>query len=163
MVNKISKVYGYNEFIIEDWTTTFLTGGFHIDIVNKSIDFWVAHDVPGLIDRLKYKWDRWQINWNLDKFEKHIECTDGNIVFINMDTESLLLQLREILLHNSGESVNAVLKYVDKVRDEGKTVVVNQLAIRNDKLELNRDIRENIIDSAIESLKYNDLNHSRKV
>ncbi len=46
IVSDSKAVPSYSTLNVSDWTANFPTGGFHIDLGQKQLDFWMAEDCP---------------------------------------------------------------------------------------------------------------------
>ncbi|EGO62340.1 hypothetical protein [Acetonema longum] len=85
----------------------------------------------------------------MDQFERHTEKTDGRIIFQDTPTKKLLDQLKAMLLQEPGGPVDALLGFTNTMLKEERDVKINSFALRNDRLEIARDLRIEIIEDAM--------------
>lgn len=152
VVDMIDRTFGQKEIILSEWTTTFPQGGFHIDIPEQTLDYWLAAGVPGLLTRLRQKWQGWKVNWHRDCFESHIAQTQGKIVVQNRTWEETAETLRCILLKEIHyDPVDSILKFAGRF-SPGQTIQVNSYALSNPTCELENGTREEIFERALQGL-----------
>lgn len=96
MIAIIDKSHGYEEIIVPEWTSTFPLGGFHVDVAERTLDYWLADVAPGLLMKIKEKWCGWKVNWHMDCFESHIEKTKGRIILHDRSLSDMVDNLRDI-------------------------------------------------------------------
>lgn len=154
-LNEIKKSYAYKEIKLSDWTSDFPIGGFHIDIVDKSIDFWIAKECPGLLDKLKSKWNGWILNCSYDKFEIQIEYSNKKIEFNIPSMDDLLNRLKEMLLQDCQDPVDSYVHFSERMNQEGKKVEINPWALENKRVNVGMDSQKEILNDAIKRLKLN--------
>jgi hypothetical protein len=152
ILRKIDKSIAYNKFQLSDWTSDFPTGGFHINLIERTIDFWSAFDSAGLLNSLQNEWTGWKINWNQDKYEKQIMASKNSINLQMPSLDTLLDRIKKILLRDSKDPVTSLLKVVDRIKEEGKDVKINPWALENTALDMSRCTREKILDEVIKRI-----------
>jgi len=153
LVDIIDKSFGHKEITVQEWTAAFPIGGFHIDVAERTLDYWLADDAPGLLIRLKEKWHGWKVNWHIDCFESHTEKANGRIVFQKRSLEELVDNLRDILLKEDYYNpADGILKLAEQISNIGQSVEVSSCALSNPKGELEKKTREEILGSAIQAL-----------
>ncbi|NSB14524.1 hypothetical protein [Clostridium beijerinckii] len=146
-LNAINRSNGHKELKLLEWNTNFPVGGFHIDVVNRSVSFWTATDCPGLLYKLKPKWTGWKLNWAYDKFETQIEALNKKIDFYIPTEESLLNRLRSMLLQEYKNRIDLCLLFADRMAKGGKKVEVNPWLLESKTLNMDKNIKEHIFDS----------------
>ena len=141
---------GLPRLLLDEWTTGFPSGGFHIDLSAQRIEFWVARDAPDIGNRVARAWPGWETQWHCDHYEKQLERAEGLLRFPSPDRQALLDRCRESLLWEPTTSpVDAVRMFTERVREQGKEVQVNPWALRDDRLELSKAERIAILDEAM--------------
>lgn len=152
MVDLFDRSFGQKEITIPEWTSTFLQGGFHIDVVEKTLDYWLADDAPGLLVQLTKRWHGWKVNWHRDRFESHIEKTNGRIIFQHRTLEEMMALLKDILLKEDNYNLaNGIWEFAERI-SKGHTIQVNSYALSNPTCELERKTREEVFDSLIRAI-----------
>lgn len=136
---------------LDQWVKDgFPTGGFHIDLTSKRVDYWTAKDVPDVPRQVSEIWNGWNVTWHRDEFEFQLKTTAGRLRFPIHKRERLERQLREMLLRDCGRSpVETILELTEKDRKEGKDVQINLWALRHDRLELDHAERQRIVDISL--------------
>ncbi len=148
---------GLPRLALAEWTTEFPSGGFHIDISERRLEFWTASDAADLGNRAARAWPGWQTQWHHDHYETHLERTGACLSFPLPARDSLLSSCREMLLQESSTSGVATIKELtDRERALGKDVQVNSWALRDDRLELSKERRSSILNDAMSHLQHDD-------
>lgn len=130
----------------------FPTGGFHVDVPAKRVEYWAANDLPDTAWRVSQRWPSWKVTWHRDAFEWQLKATSGKLQFPMRSTEILQQQVKEMLLRDDGRSpVETILEITDKARQEGKDVQINPWALRDDRRELDAAERQRIVALALET------------
>jgi hypothetical protein len=138
---------------LSDWTTSFPTSGFHVDVAARSVRFWSARDEPGETNRVSARWPNWSVIWDRDRYEAQLDAAGGLLSFPERPAETLLNELVAILLYEPGKSpAETVLWLVEEERQAGKSVEVNPFALRDDRLDLSRETRAEILTRAVARL-----------
>jgi hypothetical protein len=136
-----------------EWTTSFPSGGFHLDLAARRVEYWIARDAPAIAQRVSGVWPGWETRWHLDHYELQLEHAEGLLRLPVPARQTLLDACRQSLLWEPTTSpVDTVRMLTERDREEGKDVQVNPWALRDDRLELPRAERIAILDKAIASL-----------
>jgi hypothetical protein len=144
---------GHGRLLLDEWTTQFPTGGFHLDLSAQRLDFWLARDAPDIVNRVGKAWAGWETHWHRDRFETQIDRTEGLLRFPLRGRQVLLDCCREMLLLEPGTSpISAVETFAAHEREKGKEVQVNTWAFRDDRLQLPREQRIAILEEALARL-----------
>ena len=141
---------GLPRLLLDESTTQFPTGGFHLDLAAHRLDFWLARDAPDIANRVARAWPEWQTHWHHDRYEVQLQRAGGLLRFPSQDPRVLLGHCRDILLAEPGasplSSINMLAKHE---REQGKDVQLNPWALRDDRLELSLEHRIAVLDDAI--------------
>jgi len=153
LTDNLHTVDGLPRLFLDEWTTEFPGGGFHLDLSVKRLDFWVARDAPDIGNRVARAWREWETHWHHDQYERQLERTGGNLRFPILDRQALLGRCRNLLLWERTTSPVDTIKWlVERDREQGKDVQVNPWALRDDRLEFSRTERIAILDKAVSLL-----------
>ena len=99
------------------------------------------------------RWPGWTVTWDRDRYETQLEATAGLLSFPERTDEALLAELTGILLVEVGRSpAETVLWFAEHERESGKSVEVNPLALRDDRLELSPDEKAAVLKRAVRRL-----------
>lgn len=144
---------GLPQLLLDEWTTAFPVGGFHIDLSARLLEFWMARDAPDIGNRVARAWPGWETQWHRDRYEKQLERVEQLVRFPLPDRQALLDRCRDSLLWEPTTSpVDAVRMLAERDREHGKDVRVNPWALRDDRLELSKAERIAILDKAVSRL-----------
>jgi hypothetical protein len=144
---------GLPRLLLDEWTTEFPRGGFHLDFSAQRLEFWVARDAPDVGNRVARAWPGWETHWHCDHYEMQLERAEGLLRFPSPDRQALLDRCRESLLREPTASmVDTVRRIAEGDREQGKNVEINPWALRDDRLELPRTERITILDKAMAEL-----------
>ncbi len=106
---------GLVEFDFAKENGDFPTGGFHLDLARKELEFWAATSQPSFVGRLTELWPGWRLINHQDCFEFQLERTRSAVRLRIPSRVSLLARLREILLWESKHSpVETVMSSLTK-------------------------------------------------
>ncbi|GIO08088.1 hypothetical protein J31TS6_41160 [Brevibacillus reuszeri] len=152
MIDKINKSYGYKTLSLSEWSQDFPVGGFHLDLKVRRLEFWHAYDLPNLSEQLSVKWSDWEVIDHYGNYELQCKRTDGRLLFQRVDQQQLLEKLKGLLLTESTNPLDTIAYIVKKETDEGRTVEISPYALRYNKYELPRNVREEILHYAIDHL-----------
>lgn len=152
MLNRIDKSYGYPSLSLEEWSKNFPVGGFHIDVEAKRLEFWHAEAISNLTRKLRTVWSGWEVVNQCSSYASQLKCTHGLLQFQDINQRQLLEHLIAMLLRESSNPVDAVASFLEKAEAAGKKVEVNPFALRNDRYELPRHVKEEILNEAIGKL-----------
>ena len=141
---------GEDTLLLDEWIKDgFPRGGFHIDLAEKTVDYWSAKDIPDIPNRIHAIWVGWNVTWHYDKYEHQLAATAGKLRFPHQSKELIQTHLRSILLGDYEKSpVDTILRVIDEY-PEGKDVKVNPSSLRYDQLELDLSKREKIFSLAL--------------
>jgi hypothetical protein len=143
-------VAGLDRLRVADWTASFPTSGFHLDIPARVVRFWDARDRPGVEGRVAARWPGWQVAWDRDRYEAQLDAAGGVLSFPGRTADALLAELTGLLLIEPGRSpAETVLWFAEHERAAGKAVEVNPLALRDDRVELSRDEKAGVLARAV--------------
>ncbi|GED67980.1 hypothetical protein BRE01_16820 [Brevibacillus reuszeri] len=154
MINKINKSYGYKNLSLGEWSYSFPVGGFHLDLKMRRLEFWHAYDLPNISEQLSEKWSDWEVFDHYSHYEIQCKQTDGRLQFQSVYQHQLLAKLRGILLKESSNPLDALAFLVKKEADAGRTVEINPNALRYDRFELPRIVKEELLDYALNQLSH---------
>ena len=153
LADNIRTTEGLRRLRLDEWTTEFPTGGFHVDLSGQRLEFWSARAEPDIPNRVATAWPGWKTLWLRDAFERQLERAEGSLRFPLLDRAALLDWCRKILLVETTKSpVDTVKMLVERDREQGKDVQVNSWALRHDRLELPTEERRAILDEAVSLL-----------
>jgi hypothetical protein len=152
LINKIDKSYGHKSISLDEWSKDFPVGGFHIDIMSKRLEFWHANDIPNISQELQSKWSDWEVIENYSNYETQYKSTNGLLKFQDISQPQLLEELKILLLKESSNPLDALEYFVKKEADAGRKVEISPHALRYDRYELPKNVREEILDYAINNL-----------
>ncbi|RJE87461.1 hypothetical protein D3P07_14080 [Paenibacillus sp. 1011MAR3C5] len=82
------------------------------------------------------------LNGRSNKFIRHLQFQDVNQL-------RLLEQIKALLLGKASNPIAAIERFIKKEAGAGKKVEVNPHALTYDRYELSKDVREEILESAI--------------
>jgi hypothetical protein len=150
LVDNLRPGDGLPQLLLDEWTTEFPSGGYHLDLPAQRLEFWVARDAPGIRNRVANAWPGWEIRWYHDQYEKQLDRADGLLRFPIPDRQTLLDRCREmVLLERITSPVDTVRMLADRDREQGKEVQVNPWALRDDRLDLSKEERMAILDEVM--------------
>ncbi|WP_337174586.1 hypothetical protein [Paludisphaera sp.] len=137
---------GLGRLALAEWTNTFPTGGFHLDLGAKRLFYWTAGDQPGVSTRLAARWPGWSVTWLRDRYEDQLAACGGALSFPVRTPSALFDELRSMLLHQRKVSpVETMLRLTERERAAGKTVEINSSALRDERVELAAETRAEIL------------------
>lgn len=136
-----------------EWTEEFPTGGFHIDLGERTVDFWMADDCPNGLAEVANAWDDWNVNWHKDRFESQVELAGNGLTFSQRSRSDLLSDLLKMLDRDS-KPVD-VLDLAQRLSEHegGGKVKVNPFAIRDDRVSVDAERRKTILAGCVAALK----------
>jgi hypothetical protein len=153
LADNLRTAEGLPRLHLDEWTSDFPSGGFHLDLSAQRLEFWVAPDAPDLGNRLARTWPGWETHWHADHYEMQLDRAEGVLRFPVPDRQALLERCRESLLREPTTSpVDTVRMLTQRDREKGKEVQVNPWALRDDRLELSRAERTTILEKALSIL-----------
>ncbi|RUT30494.1 hypothetical protein EJP77_11690 [Paenibacillus zeisoli] len=152
LINNIDKSFGYKSISLKEWSKDFPMGGFHIDITSNRLEYWHANDIPNISQELRSKWPDWDVIENYDNYESQYNSTNGLLEFQDISQHQLLRELKVLLLSEPSNPINAIECFIKKEADAGKKVEVNPHALKNDRYELPKNVKEEILEFAIDNL-----------
>ncbi len=92
------------------------SGGIHVDVGAKRIDYWLVGSVPGLVAMIAQRWPGWTCRWRQDDYEKHRALAGGSLRMNGPREGQCLEQLENLLVGDVG--VNPMLNLFDAVDQE---------------------------------------------
>jgi hypothetical protein len=150
LATDIRKVEGMRRLFLDEWRTRLPVGGFHLDLVTRGLDYWVAGRAADIENRVSRAWPGFETCWHRDRYEMQLERTEGLLRFAVPDHRTLLDRCREMLLQDRGTSpVGLVRKLVEDARKQHKDVHVQPVAFRDDRVELSKERRIAIVNAAM--------------
>lgn len=153
LVDNLHTPNGLPRLLLDEWTTAFPSGGFHLDLPAQRLEFWLARDAPDIGNRVAKAWPGWKTQWHHDRYEMQLECAEGLLRFPFQDRQTLLDSWRMSLLREAGTSpVDTIKMLAERDRAQGKDVQVNLWALRDDRLQLSNEERKAILDKAMSHL-----------
>ena len=66
---------------LAEWTGSFPTGGFHLDLRSCRLDYWTSGDQPGVPARVAARWPGWSVTWLRDQYEGQLAACGGSLSF----------------------------------------------------------------------------------
>ncbi|MCE5268252.1 MAG: hypothetical protein LLG00_10245 [Planctomycetaceae bacterium] len=136
-----------NEWLDETFSG-FPTGGVHIDVGSKTVDFWIADIATDVQHRISHRWPEWTVRWHRDAFERQLALTREAIRLPNRPERVLTKDVTEMLLmDDSGSRVDSVLDAAFTNLDgaTGAVVEINPWSLRDDRLEIPLETRRRIV------------------
>lgn len=145
-------VPSYSTLNVSDWTAYFPTGGFHIDLDEQQLDFWMAEDCPNGLTAVANMWSDWKVNWHKDYFESQVELTNSALTLNPRPQSELLSDLLKMLDQDS-KPVD-ILELAQRMSDHegGGKVEVNPFAIRDDRVTAEPERRKAILARCVAAL-----------
>jgi len=137
-----------------EWTSSFPTDGFHIDVARRTVGFWTGRDAPGAAARVAAAWPDWTVTWYRDRYEFQLAAVPA-LTFPAADENDTLSRLRDTLLVENGQSgPEMLLDTVQRLEGERFDVSgVNEYALRDARLSLPREERVRLVDAAIDAVR----------
>jgi hypothetical protein len=128
--------------------------GFHIDIDQRTIDFWTGRDAADAPARVATQWPDWSVTWHRDRYESQIAAVGPALRFPTPRNADLLQRLRTMLLIEDQRSgPELLLDFLQRPGvAESQDVQVNEYALRDARLSLPREHRVQVVDEAIEAM-----------
>lgn len=154
LIDAVRKEKGLDHFNLNEWTSTFPSSGFNIDLLRKSVEFWTASDQPGIESRMERCWPGWAVHWHRDRFEFQIERMGGLLRLPVEPRRQLEEKVRTILLvEEQGNPAERLIDFMEQQVTPGEEVELNPLLFQYDPLTLPLAERERIIREAIATLR----------
>jgi hypothetical protein len=153
LVDNLRPADGLPRLLLGEWTTEFPSGGFHLDLPARRLEFWVADDAPDIQNRISSLWSGWETRWHHDQYERQLDMAQGLLQLPIIDRQALLDRCRAMLLWDRSTSpVDTIRMLADHDRAQGKDVEVNPWALRDDRHELSKEDRIAILDQVMSLL-----------
>ena len=144
---------GVAEFLmneLDEGRESFPTGGFHIDVPARTVDFWTARSRASVASEVAELWPDWSVRWHRDSFEVQVDCASGRLRFPPRSPNLLKRQLAEMLLCDfASNGPRTVMEMANHDCHPGATVEINPLALRDDRLEIPMNVRRKIVESVV--------------
>jgi hypothetical protein len=145
LVPQFRELGGFPQLDLNEWSREFPRGGLHIDLSDRTLDYWIAEDSPDIQNRVAAAWQGWRTEWHHDQYEMQLERTAGNLQFPAQDQGALLHRCREMLLVERGAvDITEVAKLLVK-GGVATDVQMNASALRDDRLHVPRERRLSIL------------------
>lgn len=145
---------------VSEWTKEFPVGGFHIDVNQRQLAFWMAEDGPNALADIANAWSGWQVCWHTDRFESHIELTNSALSLPERPQAELLSSLLTMLDQDSRPVDVLELARRLSEYEGGGEVQVNPFAIRDDRISVASERRKVVLARCVSALR--DDQHSGK-
>lgn len=144
-----NSVQSFATLNVADWTKEFPTGGFHIDLKQRQLDFWMAEDCPNGLAEVAKMWHGWNVNWHKDCFESQVELTDSSLTLNQRPQSELISDLLQMLDQDSKpvdilDLAQRLSKHLSK-HEGGGNIEVNPFAIRDDRISVDAEHRKAIL------------------
>ncbi len=132
-----------------EWKCSFPNSGFHIDVPERAVEFWEAHDVPGAPELIASRWPDWRVVWLRDAYETQLERTGELLRFPARLPEELVENLRAVLLRKAAP--NHPLSVVAELDREkgGSHIEVSSSALHHAPQDVPLETREAILNEAL--------------
>ena len=145
---------GLEEFHMSKWSRGFPLGGFHVDTLRRTVEFWTGREAPDAPRRVAQRWPGWDVTWYRDRFEFQLDRSGGALSFSAEPQDVLIERLRQILLRERTTSgVDAMLEFEAAMRKEGHTVTnINPYSLRDAQLVLPIATKREIFEQALREL-----------
>ena len=127
-----------------EWSENFPTGGFHIDIPAKTLDFWKADDCPNLYSEAAGIWHGCKVTWHRDSYESQQTLTGGALTFTEPPPATLAERLTTMLMHET-KAVDVLEMVQHLTAHTGEQATVNPYALRDDRLPIDERDRRIIL------------------
>ncbi|MDF1742288.1 MAG: hypothetical protein P1V19_01245 [Gimesia sp.] len=147
-----NSVQSFATLNVSEWTTDFPTGGFHLNLNQRQLDFWMAEDCPNALVDVANTWKDWNVNWHKDCFESQVEFTELALTLNQRPQSELLSDLLKMLDQDS-KPVD-ILELAQRLSDRegGGKVEVNPFAIRDDRISVDAERRKAILARCVAAL-----------
>ena len=141
-----------------DWEhETSQDDGFHIDLQEKTIDFWNTAPTRSadILRRVQSCWPGWVCRWHGDRFESQLELAGGSLRIELPNRSVLLARLREILLRpddpNRPSGAEAILSTARAITGQTDMTItaINPLALFDARLSIPLETRTKLFDAAV--------------
>ncbi|AUB42852.1 hypothetical protein COO91_09001 [Nostoc flagelliforme CCNUN1] len=154
----IREYQGLDDLIIADGDP-FPRGGFHLDIMARTLEFWVAPSIPDIKNRVRRKWQGWSVQSHRDRFEFQAERTSGRLRFPTGFERDLKTEIETMLLGEMAISeAELILQMVQARLEEGQKVKVNPWIMADVCLDVDLMQRQEILNRAFEALSQKQKN-----
>jgi len=129
----------------------FIQDGFHIDVDQKKLDFWIASDSPDLINQVSKVWNGWDVTWHLDRFESQSELCGGLLKMTPEPQDNLVTKLVKMLDRNS-KPVDA-LGIAKRISEQGgQDIQINPAVILDERVSFDVNKRMQVLAECIAKL-----------
>ncbi len=150
LAENLSRAPGLPLLRLDEWTQNLPGGGFHIDIAGRRLDFWMAEDAPGFVQRVAGAWPGWETHWHQDRYERQLERTEGSLRFPIRDRQALLDSCRAMLLWEpAGSPVDTLQMLANREHQQGNEVQIHPWALCDDRPVLSREERIAILEATL--------------
>lgn len=149
MVKNIRRSYGRSDLNIEDETPNFPTGGFHIDVIERTVELWHASPHSDLASKLEARWEGWSLTDCCDDYERQAESCDGKLALPVQSWETYIQALSKMLLREYADPLRSLSGMIERLSQSGKEVEVSPWAFAHANSEIPLDVRRDILSRAI--------------
>lgn len=106
------------------------TGGFHIDVAARQVDYWRAGDDPYGGELIAAPWPGWRVEWHLDSYEFQVDRLRGRLVWPAVEPHVLLDRATQILMGDFEQQGPAgILELQREAEAKGESIEINPLAL----------------------------------
>lgn len=127
------------------------SGGVHLDLRSRTIDFWLTQPRPDQLEKAKRRWPEWNVHWHRDSFEDHCALTEHKLNFEIEPDRALLENVIKILDSYSerhrGQQAREAAAVISK--HEVKTVEISPAALIDAPQSVPAEVRQRILHGAM--------------
>jgi len=124
--------YGIGKLDLSSWDEDFPQAGWHIDIPNKMLAFWMGMARDNLAERIEPRWPGWTIVPLDDSFESQVAETGDRLIMPPRSQEQMIDWLESILLEEERfDGATALLGMLARQKEKGETPEVDPRAFRD--------------------------------
>jgi hypothetical protein len=143
---------GMDRLDLGEWTTSFPSNGFHIDVPRKQVRFWRNTAVADSGRSIQERWTEWDVQWDQDAFEVQMELAGPDLLWPMPPRRALEDRIVTLLTAPPAESmVNFIAKLMQDFQAQGESVDVNPSAQREARFVLDADTRRRILSQLLGS------------
>jgi hypothetical protein len=148
LANECDLHQSYSKIDLRNWTKEFPLGGFHVNPISKTLDFWIGSDCPNLVDKARTLWKGWTVTWHKDVYESQLALTRGTLIFNEPSPQAIADSLTKMLMVES-KPVDVLGMAARMVESQGGgDFKVNPFALRDDRLPISREAKTSILSAA---------------
>ena len=137
---------------INDWIDRLPSGGFHVDMESRTLDFWLACSSEGIFEAVQKRWPGWEVRWHRDRYDSQIQLAKGSLTYRPREREQIIEQLLNLLREEVKPfNLQGLTEFItDQV---GENAWVNPKAVRDEILIVNHEMRERILAEVIAKIQ----------